>query len=103
MLTVNHKPLTEGTNVPSGAAAPARTREQQVFDLGKLLLGKKSGGQVTKLRKALAYDDTRALEILTEAKAKSSPSEYIAKIINNAAVAVNVARDAEDEIYRGVR
>lgn len=67
-------------NSPKGETA-SPTPEKQVFDLGKRVLGPKAGGVITQLRKALNYDDAKALTILGDAKGKSSPMEWVRGVI----------------------
>ena len=92
--TQNNKGNESNEEIPlRGAEAPSV--EKQVFDLGKSVLGKKSGGLITRLRKCLD-DDGRALALLNEAKDKSDPTEWIAAVIRNNGSA------GEDAAYRGM-
>ncbi len=53
-----------------------------LYRRGKEVLGKNSGGQITKLRKAMGTDED-ALAIIDEAAEKESPAEYVAGVIRN--------------------
>jgi hypothetical protein len=65
----------------SGADAPSL--EAEVFRRGKELLGGKAGGQITKLRKALGFDDVAVLAVFNEAKFKDNKAEWVAGVINH--------------------
>ena len=74
----------------SGGAQARRSDDESKTDLdallyrrGKALLGKNSGGQITKLKEQLGVGS--ALEALETAKRKENPSEYIAGIIRKRA------------------
>ena len=51
---------------------------------GKSLLGKKAGGQITKLRKAFGGDCEKSLEAIRLAATKEDPAEYVAGVIRAA-------------------
>ena len=55
--------------------------EKELFDLGRKLLGKNPGGQVTKLRRSCGGDDAKALDLLRQAETKSNAREWIAGVI----------------------
>lgn len=52
-----------------------------LFQEGKAVLGSKSGGQITKLKKACAGDPVKALDTIRLASRKQDPAEYVAGII----------------------
>ena len=74
---------TEDNKLSSGADAPP-SLEKQVFDEGRKLLGNNSGSLIGKLRKVLKNDDARALEIISLAREKSDPKEYIGACLRDA-------------------
>lgn len=84
------KEIKEG-NSPKGAQAPSS--EKQVFDLGKQILGPKAGGVITQLRKALNYDDPKALTILADAEGKSSPMQWVQGVIREQTARVAMPGD----------
>jgi len=57
--------------------------EKQVFDVGKLLLGEKSGGFIAKLRAKIG-DDGKTLQLLALAGEKSSPREFLGACLREA-------------------
>lgn len=71
----------ERSSVPDGTGAAAPTLEAEVYRRGKALLGAKSGGQITRLRKALKGDDVAAIATLNEASGKQDPAEWIAGVL----------------------
>lgn len=75
----------ERPSVPIGTGAIAPSIEAEVFRRGKALLGPRSGGQVTKLRKALGGDDMLALGVLEKAAGKQNPAEWIAGFLKSRA------------------
>lgn len=68
------------SSVPNGTAAGAAPIDPQkaVFDRGKQVLGKASGGQITKLLRSVDGDCERAIALLNLAAGKSDAGEYIA-------------------------
>jgi hypothetical protein len=80
--TQNNKLNKLNQNTPVGGAS-APSPEKVLFDRGKDVLGKGGGGLIARLRKATGNDDALALDRLNEATDKSSPKEYLAKIIHN--------------------
>lgn len=56
-----------------------------IFDVGKALLGKSSGGQIARLLKVQKYqwDRRAALDLLMQAEEKSTPSEWFAKCLHS--------------------
>jgi uncharacterized protein YdaU (DUF1376 family) len=67
-------PKEEPTNVGRGVAP-----EKALFDLGKSVLGKGSGGLITKLRRCKGDGD--AFEIIKQAAGKSDPTEWVAGVL----------------------
>ncbi len=63
------------------SASPSRSPEAELFDLGRKLLGKSAGGQVTRLRKATGFDDAQVRSLLEQAAEKANPSEWIAAVL----------------------
>lgn len=57
--------------------------EKQVFDAGKALLGKNSGGFIAKLRKEL-HDDGHLLELIQLSRDKTDPREFLIGCVRNA-------------------
>ena len=53
-----------------------------LFQRGKVLLGRKSGGQIAKLRDACGGVGA-ALQVIDDAAHKESPAEYVAAVIRN--------------------
>lgn len=86
-------PVPNGT----GGGAPHVDPQKGVFDLGKQVLGKSSGGQITKLLKHVGGDCDRAVDLLRVASGKGDAGEYIAGILrgNGDDVAVET-----DRLYR---
>lgn len=70
-------PVPNGT----GGGAPHVDPQKGVFDLGKRVLGKSSGGQIAKLLKHVGGNCDRAAELLTLASGKGDAGEYIAGIL----------------------
>ena len=73
----------EGKKEPASQDGEPPSLEAEVFRCGKIVLGKNSGGQITKLRNALDHDDALALKLLGQAKTKENPAEWIAGVIKN--------------------
>lgn len=86
----------EKNSVPNGTAEQAQRDEpkkivrlvakdpdpdRSLFDRGKELLGKSSGGQIAKLKALYGGDVAEARKSLEAAAQKSNPAEYIAAII----------------------
>lgn len=59
-----------------------------IFDVGKAVLGKSAGGQITKLLKLRPYlhDRRAALELLLRADDTSAPGAWFAKVLRNAEI-----------------
>jgi len=94
--------------------------EAALFAFGREVLGKSAGGLVTRLRKASDFDDGQVMGLLTEAKGKDNPVEWINGVLKRhkaesyglPVVAPNVPRirsrearewdEAEKLIYRNV-
>ena len=57
-----------------------------MFDVGKALLGKSSGGQITRLRKCYRGDMRAVTDLLMQAEEKSNPAEWIAGVLKRAEV-----------------
>jgi hypothetical protein len=67
---------------PNGSdGEPSLDADVELYRRGKAVLGKNSGGQITKLRKAVGNE--RALEIIDQAKTKENKGEWIAGVIRN--------------------
>lgn len=64
-------------DTPVGGFSP----EKELFDYGKSLLGKKSGGVITKLKNARGING--AMEILHQAAGKSDPAEWVGAVLAN--------------------
>jgi hypothetical protein len=97
--------VQEGNGVtpasPGASAMNSKSLEAQVFEAGKRVLGKNSGGQITKLRRLPGMTDARALELIEEAGKKHDPPEWIAAVIRNGDDGGKIAkRDAD--VYRNV-
>ena len=63
---------------------PADVTDKQTFDVGKAVLGKSGGGQVSKLKKLYRGDLRAVADLLLQAHEKSDPSEWIAGVIKRA-------------------
>lgn len=95
--------------IPPSEGAFAPSLEKQVFDLGRSVLGKSAGGQVTKLRKTLG-GDAEVLAVLRQASEKSNPAEWVAGVIRQNAepkldefgLPVSDYDPFKDPIYQGV-
>lgn len=70
----------EGDSPPSEAAEPP-SPDKVLFDLGYAVLGKGTGGQVTKLKVAFGVEG--AHRHLMTAKTKAKPMEYVVGILRN--------------------
>ena len=80
----NTSPNGEGADAPNGqglvlSEVQGVDLDKIFYERGKALLGKSSGGQLTKLKKALGLG--RALEVIEFAKRKENPLEYIAGVL----------------------
>ncbi len=64
------------------AASPPSDLEKQLYDRGREVLGKSSGGMVKNLLKAKNGDVALARAALEQASTKSNPREYIGGIVN---------------------
>jgi hypothetical protein len=58
--------------------------EKVMFDVGKAVLGKSAGGQVTKLRKLYRGDMRAVTDFLLQADEKSDPPEWFAGVLKRA-------------------
>lgn len=72
--------LRSESETPAGVDQP--DLDALFYQRGKALLGKKAGGQLTKLRAAVGSVGV-ALEIIDQAQHKDSPAEYVAGCIRN--------------------
>ncbi len=73
------KPLRGGADAPPPSG---QSVEVQVYAVGKRVLGKSAGGQITKLRKLFDYQDADLLAFIQDVLAdKQSPAEYAAAFI----------------------
>jgi len=59
------------------------TPDVTLYREGKALLGKKAGGQITKLLRSFNGDHDQALQAVRLAAEKENPPEYVAGIIRN--------------------
>lgn len=73
--TFNHLPKKD-------AADAAPDPEKELFDRGKVVLGKAGGGLVAKLLKAKGNNIALARAAIEQASTKSDPREYIGRVIN---------------------
>lgn len=74
----------EGKGMDSADAGASReTESKQVYDLGKSILGEKSGGFVKKLIDAKDGNLPLTMAALHSARATSNPREYLGAIIRN--------------------
>lgn len=88
---------------PDIEAAPASppAPEKPLFDLGKAVLGQKTGGMIKNLLKHCGNDISRAMDVLNLAKTKSNPREYIGAIVRGEPAAKSDCVLAEtDKLYR---
>jgi hypothetical protein len=86
-------PALESKRAPPNGIAAAATLDLDAlfYQRGKALLGRSSGGQLTKLRMALGGVGP-ALDEIEKARHKECPAEYIARIIRS-----HATRPAEDD------
>lgn len=86
-------PETETETETDAAAADAASRlpEAELFDRGKEVLGKNSGGMIKKLLAAKQNSVPLARAAIEQASTKSNPREYIGAVIRN--------RDSPDQDY----
>lgn len=90
-----------GSDEPTGAVTPTHDPEKPVYDLGYLVLGKGSGGLVTKLLQHHGRDCVKAIEVLDRCRRKSSPKEFLVGHLRGAASArAEDAIDETDRMYR---
>lgn len=82
----------------TGADAPSDAPKKALYDLGRKLLGKRPGGQVTRLLQACQGDIAHALDLLRQAESKSSPSEWIAGVLRRREQADADGEPTVDEI-----
>lgn len=76
------------SSVPNGtgADAPVIDEKTRLYRRAKEVLGKNSGGVVTKLLKAYDNNVRRALSVVEAANASADPAEYIGGAMRNATV-----------------
>ena len=73
---------------PSADAASGRPggkkldADGEFYRDGKRLLGKNAGGQLTKLKQLLGFEEARA--VIETARGKDNPAEWVAKVIHRA-------------------
>jgi hypothetical protein len=79
--------------------APAFDPKKKVFERGKSILGKSSGGMVTKVLRHAGGDCDRAVRILELAASKSDPREYIGGVLRGNGRADEVLAETE-RLYR---
>lgn len=82
--TIDSSLRSESSETPSGVPSPDASTEDLdaiFYKRGKALLGRKAGGQLTKLRDVVGLG--RALEVIDAAQHKESPAEYVAAVIRN--------------------
>lgn len=107
-LTTNHQPInlsTKEESTPSGDAGVQQdvdrpSLEKQAYDLGKRVLGRSSGGLITKLQKHHRGDWTAVMATLRFAADKSSPAEWVGAVLSGKRDTAWEQREAE--IYAGV-
>lgn len=58
--------------------------EKLMFDVGKAVLGKSAGGQITKLRKCYGGDMRAVTDLLCQAQEKSDPAQWIGGVLRRA-------------------
>lgn len=58
--------------------------EKIMFDVGKAVLGKSAGGQITKLRKFYGGDMRAVTDLLCQAHEKSDPAQWIGGVLRRA-------------------
>lgn len=80
-----------------GAGAP--DPRKMIYDLGKQLLGKSAGGQITRICKQEGGDMGRALSVLLKAQLAASPAEYIGAYLKNG----KEGEDGLDRAFRKIR
>jgi hypothetical protein len=69
-------------DTPSGAQAPrSGNLDANLYRLGKALLGKNSGGVITKLKQHCGGDLLQALELLQQAEGKGDPMEWLQAVM----------------------
>lgn len=81
----------------TGASAP--DPRKLIYDLGKQLLGKSAGGQITRICKQEGGDMGRALSVLLKAQLAASPEEYIGAYLRNG----KAGEDGLDRAFRKIR
>lgn len=77
--------------------------EKTMFDVGKAVLGRTSGGQIVKLRKLYRGDLRAVTDLLLQADEKSNPAEWIAGVIRRGEVDERTPPNHEvypEQIYR---
>lgn len=88
---------SSGATAPNGNDRPAwwpvrdrygRVRsevsEKILFDVGKAVLGRSAGGQITKMRKLYRGDMRAVTDLLLQAEEKSNPAEWWAAVLRRA-------------------
>lgn len=73
----------EGKEHGGQAANGSETLEAKVYRIGKSVLGKSSGGVITRLRRLPGMTDARAIELLEQATDKENPAEWIGAVLKN--------------------
>lgn len=107
-----NKRREERKNTPSGGdAAPVGgdlaglpqppTLEARAYALGKAVLGKSSGGMITKLKNHHRGNFDAVIETLTAAQTKENPNEWVVGVLRNTRAGEWEAREAE--IYAVLR
>jgi len=83
---------TESKEVSTSSRVAAATNvisierglEAEVYRVGKTVLGKSSGGVISKLREATGYDDPQALSLIEQAAEKHEPMAWMQKVLRRA-------------------
>jgi len=88
----------------SGAGAPVpETVEAKAYRVGREILGKPSGGVVTKLRKHCRQDLQAVIDVLEESRARGDPMAWIQGVLRNSETTpLSHKQLFPDEIYQNV-
>lgn len=83
----------------SSEKAADAASDKPLFDFGKSVLGRNSGGQIQRLRKK--YPDGEVMRLLEVAATKSDPREYVGAIVRgDPAVTASIFAAQQREEYR---
>jgi len=90
-----------GSYEPPGVPPPVFDPEKPVYDLGTIVLGKGSGGLVTKLINHHNHDYGKAMEVLDRCRKKSNAKEFLMGHLRGASAArAEDVLDETDRMYR---